>query len=359
MLPIIKRFEFNNPLYKLFLGLSGINILLLFLIITAAVSIVFFIIFIIQKKYKLEAKDFNKEITKSAMTVGIISIVIFLIVYLLSTKLNLKKIILPFEHYEGLYFLLGILSAITFFTYIAKKDGIDLEVMFEGIFIGLITALITGKLFSYLFWDTKAFLSDPLMIIKNCSGISVTGGVLGGLVAGFIFLKVKKLSFFYHMRYFAVAIPLGHIVGRFGCFLNGDAGGSPTNLPWGVVFYKYSVAYAPYTSIPRGTHVHPTQIYEIIGNLIIVLFMILTTNNEWITRRRIVWYALGYSTVRFIVEFFRADRITWRWIPFLSTGQIICLMGFAIGIGTLIWSLLNDDKLDPGEEYIARVKTGK
>ena len=117
-----------------------------------------------------------------------------------------------------------------------------------------------------------------MMILTNCSGISVTGGVLGGLLAGFIYLKVKKLSFFYHMRLYALAIPVGHIVGRFGCFLNGDAGGRITTMPWGVKFAVNSVAYSPYTSIPTGSIVHPTQIYEIIGNLVLILFMVFTSS---------------------------------------------------------------------------------
>ncbi|OHD19885.1 MAG: hypothetical protein A2Z98_14580 [Spirochaetes bacterium GWB1_27_13] len=62
---------------------------------------------------------------------------------------------------------------------------------------------------------------------------------------------------------------------------------------------------------------------------------------------------MWYSTLRFIIEFFRTDNIEWA---FLRSGQIICLIGFVIGISLLIWSIFNDSKLDAKEENIARAK---
>ncbi len=258
------------------------------------------------------------------------------------------------NNYEGVYFFTAILASFIYFTILAKMENIDLDRMYEASFYGLLAALICGRLFSFVFWYPDTFFHNPLIFfnIKE-GGTTITGAILGGLSAGFIYARIKKLSFLYHMRIFIPVIVLGHIIGRFGCFLNGDAGGIPTNLPWGVVFDPHSVAYI-YTGIQPGTHVHPTQLYEMAGNLILFVFMILTGNNEWITRRRFIWYVMGYTTVRFLVEFLRADVNRFSAFPALTSGQIICLACWILGLAVLIWSIYNDKMLDVDEKYIAR-----
>ncbi len=268
-------------------------------------------------------------------------------------KLNFN--FMKLENYEGIYFLIGILGGLIFFIYQLKKENLDLDIMFEAIFYSLISALLMGKLFSVFFWNTQDFFKHPFEVLKSCSGISVTGGVLGGLVAALVYFRIKKLNFFYHTKFAIPSILMGHIVGRFGCFLNGDAGGMPTSVFWGLKFNPESVAYMPYTNIEPGTPIHPTQLYEMLGTFILLMFVIFSGKNDWITKRRIIWYAIGYSTIRFIVEFFRGDSERWGWIKFLTTGQLICLSGLAIGISLLIWSIFNDDKLDAKEENIARI----
>ena len=259
---------------------------------------------------------------------------------------------LHLHYYEGIYFFIAILSALVYFTYLAKKENIDLEVMYEASFISILTAVITARLFSLVFWEPQLLLKNPLVFFKVWSGgVSITGGVLGGLTAGYIYARVKKLHFFYHIKIFIPPIILAQIIGRFGCFLNGDAAGIPTNAPWGMIFNPNSQAYM---SIPPGTVIHPTQLYEMFGNLILLLFIILTGNIGWITKRRIAWYALGYSAVRFIVEFFRNDSNRWNWLTVFTTGQIICIGGFILGLFILTWSIIHPEKLEAKEENIAR-----
>ena len=101
----------------------------------------------------------------------------------------------------------------------------------------------------------------------------------------------------------APGLVLGQAIGRFACFLNGDAYGIPTTLPWGVTFTN------PESMAPLGVPLHPTQVYEMGLNLI--LFGLL-----WWWRRRIrfdgqlfLLYVGGYGIIRFIVENFRGDQL--------------------------------------------------
>lgn len=148
----------------------------------------------------------------------------------------MEKIMLPiyinkwfihiYYNYEGIYYLIAIISALIYVTYLAKKENIDSEVIYEAGFICILTALITGRLFSFIFWEPMILLKNPLLFFQVWKGgITVSGGVLGGLTAGYIFARVKKLHFFYHLQIIVPSIVLAQIIGRFGCFLNGDAAG--------------------------------------------------------------------------------------------------------------------------------------
>ncbi|HOV13001.1 MAG TPA: prolipoprotein diacylglyceryl transferase [Spirochaetota bacterium] len=259
--------------------------------------------------------------------------------------INFEFLFIKLHNYEGIYFFIAILSAIFFFTYLCKQNNVNLDLMYEAIFICLLVALITGRLFSFLLWNPIELLKNPIIFFQPWNGgITVAGGVLGGLIAGAVFAKVKKLNFFYYIRFFIPPILIGQIIGRFGCFLNGDAAGKPTDLPWGVIFARNSAAYY---SVPHGTPLHPTQLYEIFANLLLLFFILITGKNEWITKRRVIWYAFGYSIIRFIIEFFRNDSE--KWFGIFTTGQQICLIGFGIALILLIWSLFNDQKMNKEE----------
>jgi phosphatidylglycerol---prolipoprotein diacylglyceryl transferase len=267
-----------------------------------------------------------------------------------------KGFIHIYYNYEGIYYLVAILASVVYTTYLAKKENIDVEVLYEAGFISILTALIVGRLFSFLFWEPTLLLKNPLLFFQIWKGgITVAGGVLGGLTAGYIYARVKKLHFFYHVGFIVPSIFLSQVIGRFGCFLNGDAAGVPTKSIFGLVFDPHAVAYTM-TGIPSGTPIHPTQLYEMTGNFILLAFIMLTWNIKWIRARAVIWYALGYGMVRFITEFFRSDAVRWEWIKIFTTGQLIALIGITIGIGMLIWSFFNDEKLSPKEENIARLK---
>ena len=260
---------------------------------------------------------------------------------------------------EGIYFFIAILCGVIYFIYTCKKDNIDIDLIFEGVMYSFIAAIVFGRLLSFVLWSPEALMKNPLDLINiskgGLYGFTVTGAVLGALVTGYIFLRIKKLHFFYHVKYAVPAILIGHVVGRFGCFLNGDASGIPTTLPWGLVYSPESSAYAGMiitnSNFPA---LHPTQLYEIFGNFILLIFIIFTGKNEWITNRRIVFYAMGYGFIRFIVEFFRGDAV--RIFTYFTTGQIISLIGILSGAGILIWSIFNDDKMKAKPENIAYKK---
>ncbi len=350
MLPIQIDKQIIHPVYLIN---KNIMILYIFAVLLSAVIFFSYLLNYKIKKIKISQKEFRKIILYSVIP-SAISIVVY---YLFLKKITDQYFRIFIQNYEGLYFFSAIAAGMIYLTILVKDAEIDLDKMYEAVFISLISALILGRLFTFLFWDENfEIFKNPFVFFSlfKKGGISVTGGVIGGLLAGFIYAKVKKLHFFYHIQYFIPPILVGQIIGRFGCFLNGDSGGIQTTMPWGIKYAQGSMAYPAMDAIP--VPLHPVHLYEIIGNFILLIFMLAAGSKDWITKRRILWYAIGYGIIRCTVEFFRGDTENFNWMPFLSTGQLIALSGIILGSALLIWSVFNDDKLIAKEENIARAK---
>jgi len=160
-------------------------------------------------------------------------------------------------------------------------------------------------------------------------GLAIHGGVAGGITAAWIYLRRKEVSFWQLSDCVAPAVILGQAFGRFGNFMNGDAHGVPTTLPWGIVFSPESVAGRQFPGIP----IHPVMLYELLLNFSIFLFIWLflrKTNHK----RGFIFasYIAMYSVIRCFVEWFRADSLMlgqWR------AAQIVSILLFIIAVAVI------------------------
>lgn len=160
-------------------------------------------------------------------------------------------------------------------------------------------------------------------------GLAIHGGILGGFLGGFIYCRTKGVPFLKGADVVAPALILGQGFGRLGNFMNGDAHGLPTEMPWGIVFPPGSIAGEQFPHMP----LHPTMLYEMGINLAIFFFL-------WRIRKRpakdgfiISLYLILYSAGRFVVSFFRADSLM---IGELRAAHLISVVIIAIVIPLLI-----------------------
>ncbi|MGH7549140.1 MAG: prolipoprotein diacylglyceryl transferase, partial [Gemmatimonadota bacterium] len=152
------------------------------------------------------------------------------------------------------------------------------------------------------------------------------GGLIGGILCVILWLRWRKYPLRAAVDSCAVAIPVGYMLGRTGCFLVGDDYGKPTDLAWGVAFPEGS----PPTTVP----VHPTQLYEIAMTLPIFLLL-------WSQRKK--GYPDGFlffefmvlaGIERFVVEFWRVNVE----IAFGLTAAQWFAIGFVvIGVAGIAW----------------------
>ena len=226
----------------------------------------------------------------------------------------------------------GMMIAIAFLVgvYVAKIEAarkhIKKDLLYDFVFSLLIGALIGARLYYLAFFDPSSFIKDPVSIFKIWEGgLAIHGAILGGIVSGLIFAKLKQKSFWRIADLVAPSLLLGQAIGRIGCFLNGCCFGVPTESIFGVRFPKASLADIAY----RGLAVHPTQIYEFLLNLI--GFFIL-----WVARLRVKFdggifllYLMIYSCVRLAVSGIRGDSL-YVWTTDLKIAQVISIVIFVI-----------------------------
>ncbi|CCJ34501.1 Prolipoprotein diacylglyceryl transferase [Caloramator australicus RC3] len=175
------------------------------------------------------------------------------------------------------------------------------------------------------------FKNPKSIIYMLTSGFVVYGGLIGGVLAGYIYCKKRGLNFLKMFDLAAPSMALAQSIGRQGCHFAGCCYGRPTDSPFGVIFKESPFA-------PNGVKLIPTQEISSLGNLIIFLILLNYSKKERSDGKVAGLYILLYSVGRFIIEFFRGD---FRGnVGPLSTSQFISIITFVIAL-----IFLNLDKI--------------
>ena len=183
--------------------------------------------------------------------------------------------------------------------------------------------------------ELPALFTDFDRYIKYFGEIVFYGGLIGGVIAGLIFIKFAKMSFWTVLDLFAPAIPLGHAFGRIGCFFGGCCYGQMVSEDcWLGVHYPHDAV----TNVPRGVAVLALPLIEACFNLLLVFIILAAERLIKLPGLGLLIYAFGYSIGRFVLEFFRGDLVRGVYSG-ISTSQIISLIVFASTIVLMVFSI--------------------
>jgi phosphatidylglycerol:prolipoprotein diacylglycerol transferase len=232
---------------------------------------------------------------------------------------------------------LGLLFAFLLFLFEVRRRGFDVGLGVNLNFWALISALIGAKLL-YLI-ENLGYLSknpnDIYILLKG--GMATHGALLGALLAILIIFRKRKLNGFLWADMCAPSVALGQAVGRVGCLMAGCCYGLPTSLPWGIVFTKSHIA-------PIGIPLHPTQIYQIILNLLIFGFLFLRRKKVSFNGELILSYVFLYTAARSVVGIFRAGVPQEFFGLEISATQIINLV--AVIIAAILYYRIRGKRID-------------
>jgi phosphatidylglycerol:prolipoprotein diacylglycerol transferase len=212
-----------------------------------------------------------------------------------------------------------------------ERKGIGKEKFQEFFLYAVIGAVIGTRFYYVAFTDLSMFWEDPLSVLAIWhGGLAIHGAILGGLVVSILYTRKQNINLAAFLDTLSPPLILGQAIGRIGCFFNGDAHGYPTRMPWGLVYSPESIAGQMFPGQP----LHPTQLYEMILNLIIFTILWKIRRNMKINGQLFLVYMILYSAGRILVEHFRADKLTY--LGNISAAQSIGTIGILSGIILII-----------------------
>lgn len=241
------------------------------------------------------------------------------------------------------YFLLSLVGAFVagvFACGVARKRGLDDNNVIIVLLFAAIGAILGGHI---LYGITNINLMPEIFnshnlaeFIKNLQavfgGAVFYGGLIGGIVAAYITMRVMKLELKPYADVLSLAIPLFHSFARAGCFFGGCCYGIES---------KFGITVSGNTLVPSINDVSrfPVQLLEAMLNsiLFVVLYMIYKRSifAEKIQGKLILIYLVSYSFIRFFDEFLRGDEIR-GFVLGISTSQFISILILVTSIVALI-----------------------
>lgn len=244
----------------------------------------------------------------------------------------------------------GILIAVAFLAgtmYALRRAaafGVNADRAVDVILLGAVGGIIFARVYYVVFsWDYYSqHLGEIWQIWRG--GIAIYGGVIGAFLTSLVVCRIRKVKFLPMADMSVGGLLLGQAIGRWGNFVNIEAFGSNTDLPWGMT----SPSIAAYLSsmsetlsklgvdIDPAKPVHPTFLYEslwcLIGFLLIALVL---TKRRRFDGSLILFYAGWYGVGRFVIEGLRTDSLM---IGTIRVSQL--LAGFFVVAAVLIWFIV-------------------
>jgi len=235
----------------------------------------------------------------------------------------------------GLMYVLGFGASLFLVKHQIKKFSFkELDVHFENLNLVLIISLVLGGRLGYvLFYNLPYYLGHPSEIMATWQGgMSFHGGMLGLIMGGAIFCRIKGLAFWRVADFYTVTIPIGLGLGRLGNFINAELYGRVTDVPWGMVFPGGG-------PLPR----HPSQLYEAFLEglvLFIILWLLKEKQNppsSWPSGSMMALCMILYGCFRIFVEFLREPDAHLGFIAAgMTMGQLLSGLMVVAGVMLLL-----------------------
>ena len=227
-----------------------------------------------------------------------------------------------------------------------NKAGLDTDALLTLAIITL-TCGLAGSYLLYIFvtyslseiWGS---IVDGSFSVFKSGGFVFYGGLIVGVLSGWIYLHAKKASFYEYAAVIVPAIPLAHAIGRIGCFLAGCCYGRIVDTPISVYYRN------PIGGAPVGVPVFPIQLVESACNILVFVILLIYTRKRLKAGSVLFLYAILYGIERFCLEYFRADEIRGIFLG-LSTSQWISIAMIIFGIVGFVLARRRENRINKAQ----------
>ena len=257
----------------------------------------------------------------------------------------------------GVIICFGIILAVTYALLRAKyteKISVDslTDLAFFLVFFGILGARLYYVIFEFDKYVVtgKGFFGNILGTLENAvavweGGLAIYGAIIAGFVTILIFCKIKKLNLMKVLDLAAPAVMIGQLIGRWGNFVNVEAYGAETTLPWRMGIHTPSQRFENAAELgiwKSEIYVHPTFLYESLWNLLGFVIANLIYRKKKYNGQIFYFYLGWYGFGRMLIEGLRADSL---YLGPIRISQLIGLVTFLIGAG-MFFFLLKCDKVE-------------
>lgn len=197
----------------------------------------------------------------------------------------------------GVIIALGFALATLYASRRARHFGTSSDELIDFLLWALPLSIVGARLYFVLNkWDYYG--QHPGDIVKIWEGgLAIYGGIIAAFLTAAVFCRVRKISPLGLMDVGSLGLLIGQLVGRWANFVNAEAYGSETSLPWGMV-------------IDGGAPVHPTFLYESLWNLLgFILLHFYSKKKRAFSGEIALLYFTWYGFGRFFIEGLRSDSL--------------------------------------------------
>lgn len=214
-------------------------------------------------------------------------------------------------YWYGIIIAFAFLAAVLLGLRSCKKYGLEPDNILDLVLFAAPAAIIGARLYYVIFsWDQyKDNLIDILKIRDG--GLAIYGGVIAAMLVAWLYARKKKISPLHLVDFGVPYLALGQAIGRWGNFVNQEAFGAPTTLPWRM---NGAVADSYLSSLPEALDlskwgVHPAFLYESLWNFALFFFLIWLRKKKKLEGEVLFVYLIGYGIGRFMIEGLRTDSL--------------------------------------------------
>lgn len=240
-------------------------------------------------------------------------------------------------YWYGIIIASGLILAFIYAWFSAERFDVDKNKLVNCVLVGIITGIIGARLY-YVLFRFDYYGANPGEIFSiHQGGLAIYGGIIGAFAGGCIVAKVQKMKILPVLDIAVLGFLIGQGIGRWGNFMNQEAFGTPTSLPWGMISER-----------TMGETVHPCFLYESLWCLIgFVIIHFITKKYQKYAGQVLYMYLVWYGFERMIVEGLRTDSL---YLPFqifgtdIRVSQLLSLLLVIFGIVMLI---INRKKEEP------------
>lgn len=242
-------------------------------------------------------------------------------------------------YWYGIIIAAGFLLAVLFCCSQVKKFGLKQDDVIDMLLFAVPSAIIGARIYYVLFYldryrTEEGGLDFLAMLRIHDGGIAIYGAILGAVLAAYLVMRHKRLPFLAMADLGVFGLLIGQSIGRWGNFVNVEAFGSETQLPWRMEIYQ------KIDGTMQLTQVHPTFLYESLWNALgfLLLFILLKKGYRKFDGMYFFLYIAWYGIGRFFIEGLRTDSLM-LFGTGLRVSQLLALVSAVAAIVFIIYRM--------------------